>query len=242
MSVENQRRKELAAAFRWAARLNMHEAVANHFSMAISDDGQKFIVNRAGTHFSQATASGLVAVDTSLQGDSLDYGVDPTAWVLHSYLHRNVPHAKCVLHTHMPYTTALACLKDFEFLMLDQNACAFYGRIAYDRHYAGMALDPSEGERIASLLVDGKDVLFMGNHGVMVVGETVAQAFDSLYYLEKAAQLEVLALSTHQPLQLVDNETAAMVAKQTREYPGVAKLHFEALMHILDNECPEYAK
>ena len=213
MSQEQQVRKELAAAFRWAARLNLHEAVANHFSMAVSDDGQRFIVNRAGTHFSQVTASGLVAVDTSMGGDSLDFGVDPTAWVLHSYLHRNVAHAKCILHTHMPYTTALACLKDFEFLMLDQNACAFHGRIAYDRNYAGMALDPSEGERIASLLSDGKDVLFMGNHGVLVVGETVAQAFDSLYYLEKAAQLQILALSTQRPLQLVDNETAAMVAK-----------------------------
>jgi ribulose-5-phosphate 4-epimerase/fuculose-1-phosphate aldolase len=170
MSREQVARKELAAAFRWAARLNFHEAVANHFSMAVSDDGQQFVVNRAGTHFSQVTASGLVMVDTAMKGDPLQYGVDPTAWVLHSYLHRNVPHAKCVLHTHMPYTTALACLKDFEFLMLDQNACAFHGRIAYDRHYAGMALDPTEGERIASLLVDGKDVLFMGNHGVMVVG------------------------------------------------------------------------
>jgi len=159
MSREQVARKELAAAFRWAARLNFHEAVANHFSMAVSDDGQQFVVNRAGTHFSQVTASGLVMVDTAMKGDPLQYGVDPTAWVLHSYLHRNVPHAKCVLHTHMPYTTALACLKDFEFLMLDQNACAFHGRIAYDRHYAGMALDPTEGERIASLLVDGKDVL-----------------------------------------------------------------------------------
>ncbi len=242
MSREQLVRKELAAAFRWAARFNFHEAVANHFSMAVSDDGQQFVVNRAGTHFSQATASGLVTVDTAMKGDPLQYGVDPTAWVLHSYLHRNVAHAKCVLHTHMPYTTALACLKDFEFLMLDQNASAFHGRIAYDRHYSGMALDPTEGERIASLLVDGKDVLFMGNHGVMVVGETVAQAFDSLYYLEKSAQLQVLALSTGRPLQLVDDETAALVAKQTREYPGVAVLHFEALMHILDNECPDYAK
>lgn len=148
MSRELLVRKELAAAFRWAARLNFHEAVANHFSMAVSDDGQQFVVNRAGTHFSQVTASGLVMVDTAMKGDPLQYGVDPTAWVLHSYLHRNVPHAKCVLHTHMPYATALACLKDFEFLMLDQNACAFHGRIAYDRHYAGMALDPTEGSAL----------------------------------------------------------------------------------------------
>ncbi len=100
MSREQVARKELAAAFRWAAHLNFHEAVANHFSMAVSDDGQQFVVNRAGTHFSQVTASGLVMVDTAMKGDPLQHGVDPTAWVLHSYLHRNV-HA-CQAGTRKP--------------------------------------------------------------------------------------------------------------------------------------------
>ena len=240
MSRELQVRKELAAAFRWAARLNFHEAVANHFSMAVSDDGQQFVVNRAGMHFSQATASGLVAVDTAMQGDSLQFGVDPTAWVLHSYLHRNVPHAKCVLHTHMPYTTALACLKDFEFLMLDQNACRFYQRIAYDRDYAGMALEVGEGERVAKVLGKSRNVLFLANHGVIVVGNSVAGAFDELYYLEKAAQLQVLALSTNRKLELISSEIASMVCKQWLEYPNGAKLHFEALVQILEQENPEY--
>jgi ribulose-5-phosphate 4-epimerase/fuculose-1-phosphate aldolase len=144
----------LAAVFRWAARLNYHEGIANHFSAAVSDDGQDFLINTRGMHFSRAQASRLALVTTTDRlTDPVAENVDATAWVLHSFIHRNVPRARCILHTHMPYATALASLKDFDFLMLDQNACRFYNRIAYDRHYAGMALDPTEGERVASLLM-----------------------------------------------------------------------------------------
>ena len=238
-----QTRRELAAAFRWAARLNLHEAAANHFSAAVSDDGQSFLINPRGRHFSQVRASELELIETvDRDGDPIARNVDPTAWYLHGYLHRHVPSARCILHTHMPYTTTLACLKDFEFMMLDQNACRFHQRIAYDRNYAGMALDPEEGERVASLLSDDKDILFLGNHGVIVVGASVAQAFDELYYLEKAAQLQVLALSTGRELSLVDHETASLACKQWREYPQFADLHFSALMEILDLQEPDYRK
>lgn len=243
MGMVKQTRRELAAAFRWAARLNLHEATANHFSAAVSEDGQSFLINPRGRHFSQVRASELELIETvDRDSDPISRNVDPTAWYLHSYVHRHVPRARCILHTHMPYTTALACLKDFEFLMLDQNACRFHQRIAYDRNYAGMALDPEEGERVASLLSDDKDILFLGNHGVIVVGASVAQAFDELYYLEKAAQLQVLALSTGRELSLVDHETASLACKQWREYPQFADLHFSALMEILDLEEPDYRK
>ncbi len=233
-------RRELAAAFRWAARLNFHEATANHFSAAVADDGSTFLLNPKGRHFSQMRASELLHIDVASTREQHP-NADPTAWYLHSHLHRHVPRARCVLHTHMPYATALACLADFEFLMLDQNVCRFYDRIAYDRHYAGMALDDTEGERVASLLGENKSVLFLGNHGVMVVGSSIAEAFDELYYLEKAAQLQVLALSTGRPLSLVPDETAALACKQWLEYPDVAKLHFDELCRILDAESPDYA-
>ena len=243
MGVVKQTRRELAAAFRWAARLNLHEATANHFSAAVSEDGQSFLINPRGRHFSQVRASELELIETvDRDSDPISRNVDPTAWYLHGYVHRHVPRARCILHTHMPYTTALACLKDFEFLMLDQNACRFHQRIAYDRNYAGMALDPEEGERVASLLSDDKDILFLGNHGVIVVGASVAQAFDELYYLEKAAQLQVLALSTGRELSLVDHETASLACKQWREYPQFADLHFSALMEMLDLQEPDYRK
>ena len=242
MAIEQQARLDLAVAFRTAARLNMQEAVANHFSVAVSGDGQKFLINPAGRHFSRMRASDLLLVDMDAKEFGMGAGqvVDPTAINLHGQIHKLVPDARCVLHTHMPYTTALACLRGFEFLMLDQNACRFYNRIAYDRDYAGMALEVSEGERVAKLLGRSRSVLFLANHGVIVVGKTVAEAFDELYYLEKASQLQVLALSTRRELELIPNETAAMVCKQWLEYPSAAEYHLAALTEILDQESCDF--
>lgn len=238
MDVEQIARRDLAVAFRWAARLNMHEATANHFSVAVSPDSQNFLINPAGRHFSQVRASDLVVVNAT--DTKSNANVDPTAINLHGQIHKLLPHAKCILHTHMPYTTALACLRNFEFLMLDQNACRFHQRIAYDRDYLGMALEASEGERVALVLGESKNVLFLANHGVIVVSNSVAEAFDELYYLEKAAQLQVLALSTGRELAIIDDETASLVCKQWLEYPKSAEHHFAALIEILDQESPEY--
>jgi ribulose-5-phosphate 4-epimerase/fuculose-1-phosphate aldolase len=227
-------RCDLTAAFRWAARLDLHEGVANHFSAAVSDDGGQFLLNPRGRHFSRMRASELLLLDV----DGSDADADPTAWFLHSQLH--VPHARCVLHTHMPNATALACLRGFEFLMLDQTACRFHNRIAYDRQFGGMALDDAEGERVAKLLGSEHSVLFLGNHGVIVVGPTVAEAFDELYHLERAARLQVLALSTGRELDLIPDEVAALTCQQWLAYPEAAALHFAALREILDDESPDY--
>ena len=241
-ALESRLRIELAAAFRWAARLGFHESIANHFSVALSDDGRQFLLNPVGRHFSRLRASELLRLDVD-QPDSYSgpQAPDPTAWHLHAELHQRLPQARCILHTHMRNTTALACLQDFEFLMLDQNACRFYQRIAYDLDYAGMALQAAEGVRVAALLSHGKSVLFMGNHGVMVIGSSVAQAFDELYYLEKAAELQVLALSTSRPLRLITDEVAALTCAQWKAYPTrFSELHLNELMAILDAEEPSY--
>jgi ribulose-5-phosphate 4-epimerase/fuculose-1-phosphate aldolase len=243
MQPESQLRIDLAAAFRWAARLGLHEGIANHFSVATNAAGSQFLLNPVGAHFSRIRASDLLLLDTndasSLQGTNAP---DPTAWHLHAELHQRVPHARCILHTHMKYATTLCCLQDFAFLMLDQNACRFYGRIAYDRNYAGMALDASEGARVAQLLGTDKSVLFMGNHGVIVVAPTVAQALDELCYLEKAAELQVLALSTGRPLALVPEALARLACAQWNDYPTrFSELHLQAVKNILDHEASHYA-
>lgn len=235
-------RTDLAAAFRWAARLNLHESIANHFSVALSGNGRQFLLNPVGKHFSRMRASDLLRLDVddpaTQQGP---HAPDPTAWHLHAELHQRLPQARCILHTHMRHATALACLQDFEFLMLDQNACRFYQRIAYDRDYQGMALSASEGARVAALLSDGQGVLFMANHGVMVLAPTVAQAFDELYYLEKAAEVQVLALATGRPLALVPPDVAALTCAQWHAYPTrFSELHFGELRAILDVEAPDY--
>ena len=226
-------RVDLATAFRWAARLNLHESIANHFSVAVSDSGRQFLLNPVGKHFSRMRASDLLRLDVddpaTQQGPQAP---DPTAWHLHAELHQRLPQARCILHTHMRHATALACLQDFEFLMLDQNACRFY---------QGMALSASEGARVADLLSGGQTVLFMANHGVMVIAPTVAQAFDELYYLEKAAEVQVLALATGRPLALIPPAVAALTCGQWNAYPTrFSELHLRELRAILDAEAPDY--
>jgi ribulose-5-phosphate 4-epimerase/fuculose-1-phosphate aldolase len=237
-----QLRIDLAAAFRWAARLGLHEGIANHFSVATSDDGTRFLLNPVGSHFSRIRACDLLHLDTqdpaTFNGNNAP---DPTAWNLHAELHKRLPQARCILHTHMPQTTALCCLQDYEFLMLDQNACRFYQRIAYDRHYSGMALNANEGERVAQLMGSDKSVLFMANHGVIVVAPTVAQALDELCYLEKAAALQVLALSTGRPLALIPDAMAALACAQWNDYPTrFSELHLDAVKGILDLQEMDY--
>lgn len=239
---EAEARADLAAAFRWAARLDWHESIANHFSLAISADRCTFLMNPNGRHFSRVRASELLLLDarddSALEGPRAP---DPTAWYLHAYLHRRLPQAQCILHTHMPHATALACIKDFELLMLDQNACRFHGRVAYDRHYDGMALNAAEGERVAGLLASGKSVLLMGNHGVLAVGSSIAAAFDDLYYFERAARVQLLALATGLPPVVIPEAVAAKACTQWFTYPGdYSRQHFDALREILDEEEPDY--
>ncbi|MFZ9482377.1 MAG: class II aldolase/adducin family protein [Ilumatobacteraceae bacterium] len=236
--TEAEQRRRLAAAFRWTARLGLHEGVANHFSALLPGSDTEFLLNARGAHFSRITPSSLLRLDATKAGEAADERADPTAWFLHAHLHRLVPHAKVILHTHMPYATALACLDGFELQMLDQSSCRFFGRVAYDRSYGGMFLDDSEGPRLARLLADGVSTVFLGNHGVMVVGETVAEAFDELYYLERVCELHVLAMSTGRPLAVIPDDIAELTCRQWLDYPEGADLHLRALMEILDADEP----
>jgi ribulose-5-phosphate 4-epimerase/fuculose-1-phosphate aldolase len=240
-SPEQQGRIDLAAAFRWTARLGWHEAVANHFSLALSEDGRRFLVNPRWRHFARIRARDLLLLDaddaSALEGPD---AADPTAWYIHAALHRRLPHARCVLHAHMPYATALTTLADPEMRPIDQNTMRFFGRIAYDRDYGGLALSTQEGDRLASALGE-KPVLMMANHGVIVAAESVAKAFDELYYLETAARTQVLALSTGRELKPVPDDLAARVASEWKAYEGFAEAHFAELKAILDAEEPDYA-
>ncbi|MDP9137368.1 MAG: class II aldolase/adducin family protein, partial [Pseudomonadota bacterium] len=198
---ERQQRIDLAAAFRLAARLDWHEAVANHFSLAVSGDGRQFLMNPRWKHFSRIRASDLVRLD-SADRKTMERpdAPDLTAWCLHGRLHANLPQARCILHAHPPYATAIACLADPEIKPIDQNTARFYNRAAYDTSYGGMANSDDEGDRLSALL-GNRTTMMMGNHGVLVVANTVGEAFDRLYYLERACRTLALAYSTGQPLR-----------------------------------------
>ncbi len=237
---EQQLRYELTAILRWAARLGMQEAVGNHFSVTTSSDGKQFLLSPNGRFWSRVCASDLLLLDV----DSPDVFArpdlpDPTAWHLHSALHQHVPHARCVLHTHMPYATALCCLHNYELQMIDQNACRFYNRIAYDRNFGGMAFK-EESERMIKLVGADKSIVFMGNHGVAVLAPTVAAAFDDLYYLEMACRIQVLALSSRRELDIISNEVAEKTCIEWMEFPQISENHLREIMGTLDEEEPEY--
>lgn len=240
--TEEQARIDLAAAFRLANRLHFNEGVSNHFSLAVSKDGKQFLLNQQGVHFSRVKASDLLLLDAdnpnALIGEKVP---EATAWYLHGTLHQVLPQARCILHTHMPYITTLACLEEPEIIMINQNACRFYNSVVYDKSYDGAALNKDEGHRVASLLGKDKKVLVLGNHGVMVVGNTVAEAFDELYYLERVAQVQVLALSTQRKIAIIPQDVAIKTHYQwLNALPEFSHMHFKALKEILNEEEPDY--
>ncbi|MBA4350683.1 MAG: hypothetical protein C0427_05475 [Rhodobacter sp.] len=237
-----QERCDMAAAFRWTARLNMHEAVANHFSLAVNADGSRFLINPNGRHFSRITASNLVEIDANDPATmSRPDAPDPTAWGLHGSIHRALPHARCVMHVHSIHATVLASLADSRLPAIDQTSAMFHNRLVVDDHYGGMAFE-EEGARCATLLADPKTiVMVMGNHGVLVIGQTVAEAFNRLYYFERAAETYIRALQTGRPLRVLPDAIAEKTAQEWEAYPGFADAHLRELRAILDAESPDYA-
>lgn len=235
-------RQDLAAAFRWTARLGLHESVANHFSLAVNPEGTRFLINPNGRHFSRITATSLVEIDANDSATmSRPDAPDPTAWGLHGSIHRACPHAVCVMHVHSIHATVLASLADSRLPAIDQNTAMFHDRQVIDDHYGGMAFE-EEGARCASLLADPKiTTMIMGNHGVLVIGRTVAETFNRLYYFERAAETYIRALQTGRPLRVLSDEVAERTAREWEAYPGFAASHLRELRAILDVEDPAYA-
>ncbi len=233
-SDERTLREDLAAAFRLAVQFNWHESVGNHFSAAISDDGKTFLLNPRWQHFANVKASDLMRLSADdpnvMDGDNPP---DPSAWCIHGQVHTRVPAARVLLHCHPPYATALCALADPTLKPIDQNTARFYNRCAVDLGFGGLADDVEEGRRIASAFGNHR-VLLMGNHGVSVMGETVAEAFETLYFLERAAQTQILAYSTGQPLNIMSAETAERTAAAWDAYAGMADAHFAQLKATLD--------
>ncbi len=221
-------RADLALALRAAAHHGLAEGVCNHFSVELPDRSGRFLLNPRGLLWHEVQADDIVLVDTAGTALAGRHPVESTAMFIHAAIHR-IARQTCVLHTHMPHATALTLTTDRALdPALSQTAMRFHGRLAVDAHYNGLALDATEGARIA-LAMGGADVVFLANHGVVVCGPRLAHAYDDLYYLERACQAQVLAHSTGRPLAPVGGALAARVAAQTQGERLQSVLFFEAL-------------
>ncbi|MBK6466537.1 MAG: class II aldolase and adducin N-terminal domain-containing protein [Paracoccaceae bacterium] len=235
-------RVDMAAAFRWTVRLNLHEAVSNHFSLAVNPEGTRFLINPNGRHFSRITASNLLELDAN-DPETMNRpdAPDPTAWGLHGSIHRACPQARCVMHVHSIHATVLASLADSVLPPIDQNTAMFFGRYVVDDHYGGMAFG-DEGARCAQMLADPKiTTMIMGNHGVLIIGKTVADTFNRLTFFERAAETYIRALQTGRPLRVLSDEVAEKTAREWEDYPGYADAHLSEIKALLDADGADYA-
>jgi len=236
-----QARIDLAAAYRLAHMHGLSEGICNHLTLTVPGQPDKFLLIGHGTHWSEVTASNLLLV--SLNGEILegDGVVEDTAFHIHVPIHRKRPDLRCIMHTHQPHMLALAMIEDGAIEPINQNAMRYYGRVAYDNNYTGVAFDAAEGERLATVLQD-KSILLMGNHGVLVGATSVAIAYDNLYYLERTAKAQILAMSTGSPLKRISTEICEKTARQlmSDNMHRFANDHFNALKRVLDRDQPDY--
>lgn len=243
LSAERQARVDLAAAYRLANNNGFNEGIDNHFTCKIPGRPEHMYLIPYGLHWREVTASNLIEVDHDGNTVGGEGWAETTAHLIHAAVHRAQPDTGCVMHCHMPYPLALTMIEDGRLVMGDQNACRFYGRVAYDDHYGGSVLDTDEADRIADAMGD-KNILFMANHGITVSGPTVAKAWEELYYLNQACTAQVLAMSTGRPLRVIPDDKAAETARQIEmETSGAlanVDRHFEALKRLLDRDQPDY--
>ena len=241
LNAVREARIDLAATFRWADRIGLSEGICNHFSLLVPGTSDQFLLNPQGLHWSELKASDLIIVDANGNLIEGQHEAEPTAFFIHSRIHLSRPTAKCVMHVHAPNITALCCIEGGRLEWCSQNSLRYFDRVASDSDYNGLALDAAEGDRIASKLANA-DILLMSGHGVVVTAENLAIAFDDLYYLERAAMIQVLAMSTGQPLKIIPDEICRTVRDQIAAEQHQSISHLVAIRRILMNECPEFAE
>lgn len=236
-----QARVDLAACFRTAARLGLHEGVCNHLSFMVPGRDDLFLVNPDGWSFAEITASRLLICDFHRNVIAGDGAPEDTAFYIHARLHARLPRARAAFHTHMPNATALTMVEGDPLIWAGQTALKFHGRTVVDEAYNGLALDESEGDRIAAAAGDA-DIVFMKHHGVLVLGLTIAKTWDDLYYLERACEVQRLAQSTGRPILPVPAHIAEATAQQMRHEGNrdSPKMHLDSIKRQLDRDAPEY--
>jgi ribulose-5-phosphate 4-epimerase/fuculose-1-phosphate aldolase len=241
--AERQARIDLAAAHRIAEMQGLSEGIFNHLTLAVPGKRDRYYQIPFGLHWSEVTASSFMEVgyDGTLLAGSGE--IERSCYCIHAPIHELIPSAACVMHTHMPFASALCRVDPPRLLPTGQTEIYFLDTIAYDDTYTGPAWDPAEGRRLADKLGD-KTVMLLANHGPLVVGRTVAEAYDRLYYLERACQAQIYAMSAGKP-KLVAPEVVEQMLQRIKNPPRFSakptyEVHFDALKRILDRRGDNY--
>jgi ribulose-5-phosphate 4-epimerase/fuculose-1-phosphate aldolase len=237
--AEWEARVELAACYRLIAHFRMTDWIYNHISARVPGDHEHYLINPFGLLYEEVSASNLVKVD--IHGrltEDVGFDVNPAAFVIHGAIHAARPDIGCVLHTHTAAGTGVAA-QSHGLLPISQNAFKVIDRVAY-HDFEGIALDTEEQQRLVADIGD-KDVLILRNHGLLTMGRTVPQAFELMFFLERACQIQIAALAGGSqvtiPPQAVCERTSAQFRGDSSYVQGRDWL---ALLRLLDRIDPSY--
>ena len=233
-------RQELAACYRIFAMLGWDEMIYNHITVKVPDEQDAFLINPFGLHFSEVKASNLVKID--IDGNKLDdnpYPVNLAGFVQHSVFHRNLPDAHCIMHTH---TTAGMAVSSLEGGLQPVNfyAANFAGQIAY-HDFEGVTERSEEGERLIEHLGD-KRAMLLRNHGILVMGRTLPEAFIRHWSLQRACEIQLATLSMGKPLTIAPEVVAVHQRDLSKvQIPGGAgRADFDAMVRRVDKIDPSW--
>lgn len=238
--AEWQVRQELAAAYQLAALHRMTDHIYTHISARVPGEDGHFLLNAYGLTFDEVTASNLVKVDLAgnVLSDSTGLGINLAGFIIHGAIHEHRHDAFCVMHTHTQAGIAVSAQKR-GLRMLSQHAMRFHHKVAY-HDYEGVVLDMDERDHILQSM-GALNVMILRNHGLLVCGDSVADAFDQMYYLERACQIQIAAQSSGEALIECSDAVAARVAAQFDRAGRPSKnKHWPPLLRMLDRLTPHY--
>ena len=230
--AERQARRRLAGCYRVFDYLGWTESIFNHITLRVPGPETIFLINPFGLHYSEVTASNLVAVD--IDGHPVrpaEHPINLAGFVTHSAIHGHIPAAHCVMHTHTTTGSAVACLEDG--LSHDTfYGAQLYGRVAY-HDFEGVTVDADERERMVAS-IGAKRVVILRNHGLLTWGETLEEAFMWLWLLQRACDIQVAAASVGRLRQVADSVLTQARLEGAGDQAKVCKAAFDALVRKVD--------
>ncbi|HKQ28284.1 MAG TPA: class II aldolase/adducin family protein [Burkholderiales bacterium] len=238
---EWQMRVDLAAAYQLAHLYKWTDLIYTHLSARVPET-EDFLLNPYGMMFDEVTASNLVKIGWKgeIKDDPLGMGVNEAGFIIHSCMHEARHEINCVIHTHTRATVAVSAMK-CGLLPISQHAMLVQSDVAY-HDYEGVALYEAEKERMAKNLGKSK-AMILRNHGVLALGETVREAFEIMYYLDCACQIQVDALAggLHNVQHMSDEAAVSATKALHREGRPAQHKDWPALLRMLERKGIKYA-